>query len=68
MTEKEENIMSYYTKKRYSTYRPYHSSSYKSHCWNCGNPIDGSWNRKCPKCNTYYICPRCGKCKCDWRK
>ena len=43
-------------------------SFYKSHCWNCGNPIDGSWNRKCPDCNKYYICPKCGACKCDYPK
>ena len=43
-------------------------SDYKSHCWNCGNPIDGSWNRKCPDCNEFYICPHCGACKCDYGK
>lgn len=42
------------------------TSDYKSHCWNCGEPIDGSWNEKCPKCNKYYICPKCGVCKCDY--
>ena len=41
-------------------------SNYKSHCWHCGNPINGSWNRKCPDCNKYYICPKCGACKCDF--
>ena len=40
------------------------SGVYRSHCWNCHTPIDGSWNRKCPKCKQYYICPRCGFCKC----
>lgn len=43
-------------------------SFYKSHCWNCSNPIDGSINKKCPKCNTYYICPKCGMCKCDYNR
>lgn len=41
-------------------------SAYKSHCWHCGNPIDGSWNKQCPDCKTYYICPKCGACKCDF--
>ena len=42
--------------------------NYKSHCWNCGHPIDGSWNKKCSNCNTYYICPNCGACRCDYGK
>ena len=41
---------------------------YKSHCWNCGHKIDGSWNKKCPDCNAAYICPKCGACKCDFGK
>ena len=41
-------------------------SAYKSHCWHCGNPIDGSWNKQCPTCKKYYICPKCGACKCDY--
>ena len=44
------------------------SDYYKSHCWNCGNPINGEWNRKCPDCLKYYICPKCGACKCDFGK
>ena len=43
-------------------------SRYKSHCWYCGNPIDSNWNKKCPDCNKYYICPKCGACKCDFPK
>ena len=39
---------------------------YRNHCWNCKTPIDGSWNRKCPKCGKFYICPRCGYCKCGF--
>lgn len=43
-------------------------SYYKNHCWNCGHPIDGLWNERCPDCNEYYICPKCGACKCDFGK
>ena len=44
----------------------YNKRNYVSHCWNCGTRIDGSWNRKCPKCGEFYICPNCGYCKCHY--
>ena len=43
---------------------PY-SRPYLNHCWNCQREIDSNYNRKCPKCNKYYICNYCGKCLCD---
>lgn len=39
--------------------------NYRNHCWNCHSKIDSKLNRKCPKCKTFYICGRCGKCLCD---
>ena len=44
----------------------YSKRNYASHCWNCGTHIDGSWNRKCPKCGEFFICPNCGYCKCHY--
>ena len=38
---------------------------YINHCWNCKHPIDSRVDIKCPKCRTFYICPKCGKCYCD---
>ena len=43
----------------------YYQRKYINHCWNCKNPINSEINKKCPKCNKYYICTRCDKCKCD---
>lgn len=43
---------------------PY-SRHYSNHCWNCKREIDSNYNRKCNKCNKYYICNYCGKCLCD---
>jgi hypothetical protein len=41
---------------------------YESHCWNCKAPINSLINKKCKKCNKYFICDSCGKCLCDNKK
>lgn len=43
-------------------------SLYINHCWNCKHPIDSRINKKCIKCGKHYICPKCGKCYCDYYK
>ena len=45
--------------------RKFSSSTYENHCWRCGNPINGAWNKRCPRCKLY-ICPNCGACHCDY--
>lgn len=42
-----------------------YNSKYINHCWFCHSNIDSRYNKKCPKCNRYYICNHCGKCLCD---
>jgi predicted RNA-binding Zn-ribbon protein involved in translation (DUF1610 family) len=38
-----------------------------THCWNCGEPIDGRFSSVCRICD-WYICPRCGAHEPDCTK
>ena len=44
--------------------KPY-NRKYQNHCWYCYSEINSNNNKKCPKCNRYYICNHCGRCLCD---
>lgn len=43
----------------------WYCGEYINHCWNCKSYINSRVNKKCDKCNEYYICSECGMCKCD---
>ena len=53
-------------KQNYSPVNRYKASLYENHCWNCQTHIDSRTDKLCPKCGKWYICSKCGACKCDY--